>query len=446
MDQATHDELSSKIVAPETRRLIWVAVACWLAINLGPSLVSLMKAGPQPGRPYFVPDFFADYASARNFLENRDVYTPHEQTLRRYLHGSSTGAPTFRYNVHPPSSVLLAVPLAWLGFSSAFLFWNVLSLACIAGALWIIQRELELAATVWSIFPAISLLMVYTPLWDQVRMGQLSALLLLLLTGAWSALRSGRPILSGSLLAVAASVKLFPGFLFLYLLFQRRWRSLAAGLVALDVITVLTASILGWDAYRSYLTQVLPEAQWYRVLWGNLSLPGFWSRLFESIPTFAGTLVHARPVIESPSIFWIALTASAVTVLFLLAWVSMGQNSREHFDLGYACAIIAMLLLSPVTWSHSLLMLILPILIFWRRRSSVSGRVLLVGLVILISVDPKISWSLIARDGGSPETTPLGSLVVASLACYALLGLLVMGLTEALRLQRAATRSITTAD
>lgn len=440
MDQAAHDEWLSKLIAPETRRLIWIAVACWLAVNLGPSFVSMIRAEPQLGRPYFVPDFFADYASARNFLENRDIYTPHEQTLRRYLGVSSTGTPTFRYNVHPPSSVLLAIPLAWFGFPTAFLLWNLLSLSCVALSLWIIIRQLGVPATIWSVFPAISLLMVYTPLWDQVRMGQFSATLLLLLTGTWAALRSGGSILAGTLLALATSVKLFPGLLFLYLLFQRRWRALAVGLVVLNAITGLTASILGWESYRSYVTQVLPVAQWYRVLWGNLSLSGFWSRLFESIPSFAGTLVHARPLIESPSLFWIAMAASAVIILASLASVSTGRHSRETFDLGYACAVIAMLLLSPVTWPHSLVMLILPFLILWRSERSVFGRVLMAGLIILLSVDPKVSWSLISSVDGPPEASPLGSLVVASLPCYALSGFFLMGLTEAWQVRKAAPR------
>lgn len=438
MDQAKRREPLATMIAPETWRLIWGAVACWLVINLGPSLASLMQVGPQPGRPSLIPDFFADYASARNVLASRALYSPHEQTLRFYFEVSTPGVPTFRYNVHPPSSVLMALPLARLSFPAAFTAWNLFSLFCIVASLWIIRRGLDAKVSAWSVFPVISLLLVYIPLWDQVRMGQLSGLLLLLLTGAWSALRSGRSILAGTLLALAASIKLFPGFLLLYLLFQKRWRAVAAGLAAMGFIAGLTVIGLGWDAYRSYITEILPVAQWYRALWGNLSLVGFWSRLFESAPSVAVALIHSRPLTESPLLFGIAITASAAAVVVALASVSSENHSQETFDVGYATAIIAMLLLSPVTWSHSLMMLILPVLLLWSSEKSWSGRALLAGLVIVLSIDPKLTWSLISHDGDSPVASPLESLLVASLPCYALVGLFLKGLASASRVLPAS--------
>jgi hypothetical protein len=50
------------------------------------------------------------------------------------------------------------------------------------------------------------LVLLYSPFRQQFSQGQLNAVLLLLITGAWAAERSARPGLAGVLLAVATAV------------------------------------------------------------------------------------------------------------------------------------------------------------------------------------------------------------------------------------------------
>ncbi len=63
-----------------------------------------------------------------------------------------------------------------------------------------------------------------------------------------------------------------------------RWKMLLSGLLAIAVLIVLTASIMGADAYRSYFFTVLPEVERFRVGWNNDSVWGFWNRLFDRAP------------------------------------------------------------------------------------------------------------------------------------------------------------------
>ncbi|HLG51837.1 MAG TPA: glycosyltransferase 87 family protein, partial [Chloroflexota bacterium] len=77
----------------------------------------------------------------------------------------------------------------------------------------------------------IALLLLCFPLWEQCRLGQLTLILSLLISGAWAAERSGYPRLAGVLLGTAASVKLFPGYLFIYYALRKRREVIVAGLL-----------------------------------------------------------------------------------------------------------------------------------------------------------------------------------------------------------------------
>ena len=67
-------------------------------------------------------------------------------------------------NAHPPSSVLLALPLARLNYPDAFLAWSLISLAALALSLWIVVRHLGIPFSAWSLAPTLTLLLVCNPI------------------------------------------------------------------------------------------------------------------------------------------------------------------------------------------------------------------------------------------------------------------------------------------
>ena len=262
---------------PEARRWIWATLAFWICLIQGPSFVENLWESRD-----VLPDFFQEWASARNRFEGLEIYTTHSVTIPRYL-GSlgETVHPLVQLNAHPPTSVLLALPFGRLDFHTSFFVWNLISLPPLGFSLWLVARELKIQVSAWSIFPFLALLLTCGPLWQEIHMGQLNLFLLPMITGAWAAERSGRPKLAGVLLAAATSVKLFPAFLIVYYAYRRRWQLVAASIVALAALTGLTASVLGLKCYRDYFLNVVPEVHWFRVGWHNASFTGFWSRLFD---------------------------------------------------------------------------------------------------------------------------------------------------------------------
>src|SRR5262249_9148074 len=147
-------------------------------------------------------------------------------------------------NAHPPSAVLLALPLAGLDYPVAVLVWNLISLAAFGGAIWIIAWQLGLQADRRLILPTVALLMLCWPLRSHLQQGQLGMLLLLLIAGAWAADRAGREGLAGFLLGTATAIKLFPAMLLLYFIIRRQWRAGGFALIGVGILTLATLVLL----------------------------------------------------------------------------------------------------------------------------------------------------------------------------------------------------------
>ncbi len=352
---------------PNERRWMWLTFCVWMLILRGPSFVGDFLAKPYEES---IPDFFQEYASARNWFEGISVYTDHRLSVPHYLDVKLNVISLVVVNAHPPTSILLALPFAKLEFPWAFLAWNLVSLAALVASLWIVQRQLKIPLTAWSLAPLAGLFLLCYPLGEQIRMGQLTLILLLLLTGTWAAERSERPWLAGALLGSAMCIKLFPGFLFLYYALRGRWRVVAAGLVTAAALTDLTVLILGLESYRSYFVEVLPSIQWFRAGWNNDSLWGFWSRLFDPSPEHERLWHLTAPLFYSPALALSLSLISAAAVAGILAWAVRSDAKNEKSDLTFAMAVTAMLLVSPVCWEHYLLLLLVPLAIVWTKLSA----------------------------------------------------------------------------
>ncbi len=456
---------------PDERRWIWLTIAGWLLLLRGSIFVENFQAKPPRE---LVPDFFQEYASARGWHEGLPVYADHHESARRYL-----GVPLndrrshVVVNAHPPTSVLLALPFARLGFDRAFLIWNLASLAALAVSLAIVWRALSIPFSAWSIAPLVSLLLLCFPFWEQCRLGQLTLILLLLVTAAWAAERSGWPRLAGVLLGAAACVKLFPGFLFIYYALRGRWRVVIAGLIAVVGLSALTAAVLGVEAYRTYFVTVLPEVQWFRVGWNNDSFWGFWSRLFDPAPEHERDRSLTEPLYYSPMLATGLSLISAAMITGILArdvrrWAK-GSPSKlsavpyaeptaapsskgsgietasiertsdippktRQDDLTFAMAVGAMLLISPICWEHYLLLLLAPLAIVWMELpASRSARAAFVTIVAAFWLGYPVTWTAFGLNGRT--ATPIDSVGILSYQFYALLGFFALARMELMRLR-----------
>jgi hypothetical protein len=258
---------------------------------------------------------------------------------------------------YPPLLALLLAPVtrvldystarwAWLGFSALCL---VLGWALA----WTTSGLHRRWRSVYAWLPFFALLPWAA---QALTLGQLSPQLLLVVVAAFAALGTRRPGTAGALVVIGACLKTFPGLLGGYLLLRRQWR---AGLVALATGLVLLAGmllVLGWEPLWAYLTGVIPaQRYWFGGLSNRVTFTGFFTHLL--IPNPFTTPVTPAEVLGQGLI--------AATTLALLAATGHGiWRARRDWDgdaLAYALAVVAMLLVSPLSGPYNLIIAFLPL-------------------------------------------------------------------------------------
>jgi hypothetical protein len=410
---------------PAGRRWLWPALAVVVGCLQGPNFIETLRPPPEAA------DFFQEWASARNVFRGAAVYTEHAEAVRLYLKHDvpKEPGPYIRFNAHPPTSVLLALPFAALGYSDATLAWNLASLAAFGASLWLLVRGLGIATAKWGVFPAAALLLTCSPVRQQVNLAQLN-MVLLLVTGVWAAERSGRPRLAGALLGAATAVKLFPGFLFLFFLLRRRWSVVLVGVVSLAALTGATALILGTDAYRDYVRVVLPEVSRFRSGWFNASLAGFWEKVLGEGAWHYDR--HILPVVNAPRLARTGTLLARVGVLVLWARAVWRARTPAEGDHAFGLSLIAMMLLSPITWDHYFVILALPSIQLWiGLPHSNTGNTLRLGLLACLWAEKGTLWRIFLPDSlflAGSISAPVTLVTLLSYQCYTLLALFALGL------------------
>jgi hypothetical protein len=155
--------------------VLWLALGLWGWLWLGPTWVTAMR--PTVDR---VNDYYQVWGSAKNHLVGLPVYAPHATSIPKHLGLPANPIKSIEYNAHPPVSVLLALPLARLDYPNAVLVWNALSLMAFLISLVIVAIELHLPWTVLP--PAMALLAFCHPVYGNIYQGQLTLILVLLVT------------------------------------------------------------------------------------------------------------------------------------------------------------------------------------------------------------------------------------------------------------------------
>jgi alpha-1,2-mannosyltransferase len=398
---------------------------------LGPSYAKVLRPPTDPG-----PDFLQDWASARSYWVGRPVYTPHSVTIPMYL-GRPQSPPErgIEYNAHPPASVLLALPLGRLEFSEALLAWNLLSVAALAASLVIVAAGLpELKAL---FLPTVALLPFCLPIYGNLQQVQLTLVLLLLVTSAWALDRSGRPGAAGLLVGAAAAVKLFPAYLGVYCAARGRWRALLAAAASFLALNLLTAAVLGRQAYRDYLGIVLPYMRVFPTLGFNFSFAGFWHKLFDP----AGEGGAVIPVWPSPALARFGTLLSGAAITALVVALAARAKTPAGRDLAFAAAVAAMLLVSPVTWDISMVFLLVPIALVARTAEKCPRMAIPLVLILTILSLPQKSLTDLALAGRTIHVaSPSFMLGAASLKFYALLGTFLLVLAAFRTEERAPSR------
>jgi alpha-1,2-mannosyltransferase len=338
---------------------------------------------------------------------------------------------TPRVNAHPPPAVLLALPFACLPYPAALESWRLVCFALILGCASVIRRQLgPLPAALTPPAPVAALLLLLSgPVLLTIFQGQLLAVLLACVVGAWWADRAGHPQLAGALLGVAGAVKLTPILLLGYFALRARRRAVAAGLLAFVAVNGGTLAVLGPDAFRDYAAALPRVGDYFRSGRTNASLPGLFAKLFH--PAEARPIT---PLVHSPEWERIGVGVSLAAVAALTAGVIYRARSRSEQDRAFGLSLVALLLAGPLSWEFTLLLLMLPLTLLAQDWPAwgLARRTLFLAAAAAVWLMPYTLYEELALKELALKTPagPLETLTLLSYQCWALLALFGLGLAS----------------
>lgn len=311
-------------------------------------------------------DIQQDYVAAQRLLAGEDIYAPiapAEVSALGVIEENHTG---MRLNAHPPLTALLLVPLTFLPFPIATLIWTLGCVLLLAGIVYLLVKELNLplASPWWQI--TVMFMPSWYPVWLHLHLGQFTIPLAALIFGAWLALRRGRDTLAGALLAGAAMLKIFPVVLLAYAVINRRWRMLGSAL-AVMLLLALVQTAIDPRQWPDYFLRVAPQnaATWTNNP-RNASLASIGMRLFVDNPEVKA--MFDLPAAELPT--RVAIYAITLACVAVVLWRRRDANDRT----GEFCLLLCtMVLLSPLSWEHSFIFLLLPFAVIWQRLRAWPG-------------------------------------------------------------------------
>lgn len=315
-------------------------------------------------------DFKEYYIAARLIARGENVYDATLQAREMDALGLPRDDLGYRQTAYLYPSILavMLMPLGGLPITDAARFWNLMNVVLLAIALFLLTEALDLRRSLGNHYPWIIILFaVSAPTTISLRLGQVNIFILSLLGLCLYAQRHRCSALAGFALGLATLFKVFPGGLLALLLYKKDYRTVIWGVTAMVLLLVGTASFLAITGRNAgidwiYFTQILPGLNTPFVL-DNQSVNGFFSR-FEL----------------EPAIQRIAIVLSSVLIV-LTTMSALARSERQDWYFDFSIVLTMFLLIFPITWWSTLILLLIPFATLLRVWAS-AGRplLLIVGL------------------------------------------------------------------
>lgn len=323
--------------------------------------------------------------------------------------------PLWAYALQP-----LCTALNFPKFNAIFVAANLFSLA---GIIWLVARYWtpRLFRPLWILGLALGLA-VSEPFQYALYLNQTQALvfLLTLLAVAWA--YKGRELGAGAFLAVAAALKVTPGFLLLYWLVGRKWKAALSFLGSSALILALTWIVAGPDLFDTYRHTLDRISNTLLLPFNNQSLSAWWMSRFYSAEEVGAWRIHPLP----PPVK--AVSLALVMLCQVLGGVVDHRAARRDAvaaPIGAVFALVGATIFSPLAWTHYFVLLIVPAMLLLDANLLFGGIQwpALAGLVLALNVFP---LAVDPIEETAWPVTLIRSHFYAGLVCLVGLGLLAL--------------------
>lgn len=377
----------------------WLRCALLLLL-LGLGGASLARASQSLSPDYvYMKDFVQDYLWVRAVVDGTDPYEDLTDLALRYFGFVPVGVVPYR-SAHPPTAGLLMLPLAWVDYGVAATLWFAAELGAVFLAVYLLCRGSGVhSATPLALALGLAIFGWY-PFHNELALGQLSTTVLVLLCGAWVALRGNRKGLAGALLGLAILIKPVPWPLLLVLLVRREWRALGGAVGAMVGGGLLTVAAVGLDRILTYQSGLRVYGELHRAEAQNMSLWTVGWRVFHGTQSTILNGISAPPLADFEA--GARLLSPALPALLLLG-ACLAARRQMRLDLALGMMLCASLLINPISWDHYLVLAALPIALLVgcaARRELSRGAVSLALVAALPLFIPVRAWMELAQQIG----------------------------------------------
>lgn len=392
---------SAPRLSPGLKRLLVLFAIINGLIGIKRSVDSLLP--PQ----LYKKDFVQEYLLAKATLSGVNPYLPMPELAGMFLSGANYSElqhPT----PHPPGVGLLCLPLAALDYEIAAVLWFFFELACLLASVLLLLRWWGEPVRVGVALALYGLALGWAPVAQDLWFGQLNACLLLLLLLAWLSLRAGKDALGSALLGGMIALKLMAWPVVIFLALRRRWRGVVAAGATTLAAHLVAATMIGSDYVRDYYLKIGPLlASIYRQHDSNFSVWTWGERLFAG----GGENFWAPPLWSS------APLAQAFTFLAPIAVLSAAlllAFKARSFDTSFGLLVCAGILVSPIAWTHYLMLASIPIVVVACRLWTIGlpRRIAYPALGLLFALSLTQSSFAIAACSFANDATPDGLPIV----------------------------------
>lgn len=290
------------------------------------------------------------------------------------------------FSLHPPTTSLLLVPIAWLDLITARVVWQIFNLALLCAALWLTAQALEIRGTAWrALF--FSFACVYPALAENIRVGQVYVLVLFLFALAlWSELRA-KHLLAGIGLGIAAGIKLSGAPIWLVLAVRREWRGLLWSIAAAAASALLGLVAFGWEGWLAFFERVLDYSKPVPLAAhvAFQTTPSFFQRMFVASSEFNPT-----PLFHAPTLAPILNVLILVLAFAVMLWFARSAS----FPFAFGAAVTSGVILFPMATEYHYTLLLIPLAVMFRQILEHRQWLDIIGLTaILILLCMPFDWN-----------------------------------------------------
>ncbi|MBQ7502482.1 DUF2029 domain-containing protein [bacterium] len=302
-------------------------------------------------------DFFHYYASVQALNEGSiNIYSTED--MKAYSGALSQGRWQI-FDNHPLPFYLFFLPFAAMNFFTAFAVYDILQYLAAAAGIFILCSELLKKQNQTVIYVTAALLSLSILSWgvclDSLWLGQVGGFFWLSLALCWKADENGWDWLTGLTLSAAVLLKLYPVILLAWLLCGRKYKAAGYFMLFITVFSVVSGALWGFSRFGDYLSYMANE-QVYPNAISNQSLMAALSAALYDMPPAVIKFLNL-----------ILLAAAGYGIALLTGPVRPEQtendgNGRIIRALTFSLWLFASLVLSPISWGHHHIILLLPLL------------------------------------------------------------------------------------